>query len=367
MKYALLMSFLVLTACVEDNPAYNANPLLPGECLQGVASTETFETFERPEKLDVLFVVDNAGDVDDLQQAMAGAAAQWLDGLKDDLDLNVAVATSDATTGPRLAPPGTSAMGCEENTTQVARSSQSNFSRLIACNIIQGHDGDAYQQSLSMIDGLIFGASVEELGFFREDARLLVIVLSNEDDCSHEGSISGDGPPRQVCADNADKLSDVADLAGRLGTLTQTPQGFAIAVIAGPPSSGESDELRPVCSSTLGAAYASPRLYAAARLLGERGHFVSTCVEDFITILGDLTDRFAIAREVSLCPAKKLEQAPLSVTGVDADDASTAIRLGSSGFQFLGPTTSCPNGEFGFNAAALKGVQRVEVTYCVAE
>ncbi|MEZ4461417.1 MAG: hypothetical protein R3E66_17210 [bacterium] len=362
-----LIVALAAIACTEDNPVYNANPLLPGECREGTESTETFETFERPEKLDVLFIVDNAGDVEDLQQSMAVAAAQWLDGLKDDLDIEVAVATTDGTVGPRLAPPGTSAMGCEGNTAQVAKSSQSNFSRLIACNIIQGDAGNPFQQSLAVLDGLVFGTSPETLGFFRSDARLLVVVLSNEDDCSHEGTLSGDGPPRQVCSDNAADLDSVTDLVDKLQTLRQTTQGFALAVIAGPPATGDSTELRPVCSSSLGAAYPSPRLYATARLLDDRGQFFSACAEDFITILGDLTDRFARANTVSLCPSKALVQEPLDVTAFDADDEPTPIRLGSSGFQFLGPTDHCPNGEFGFNAAALEGTARVEVTYCVAE
>ncbi len=360
-----MSAVVCLAACTEDNPAYNPDPLLPGECRAGTSSTETFESFERPGKLDVLFIVDNSGDVEDSQQAMAFAAAQWLQGLKEDLDINVAVATTDGTVPPRLAPPGTLASGCEGNTTQIARSSQSNFTRLIACNIIQGEDGDPFQQSIGVLDGLFFDTSLSDIGFFRADARLLVVALSNEDDCTHTGTLSGDGPPRQICADNPDKLSSITDFVDKLDAIRVTPQGFAFVAIAGPPSASDSDELRPVCSSSLGASYASPRLYATTRLLGDRGHFVSSCAEDFITVLGDLTERYAIATQVSLCPAKKLAHEPLNVTGYDSDDDATPIKLGSAGFQFLGPTTFCPNGELGFNAAALADVARIEVTYCV--
>ena len=361
----LMLAVVAVSACTEDNPAYNPDPLLPGECRAGTASTETFQSFERPGKLDVLFVVDNSGDVEDLQQAMAFAAAQWLQGLQGDLDINVAVATADGTGPPRLAPPGTLASGCEGNTTQIARSSQSNFTRLIACNIIQGEDGDPFQQTLGVLDGLFFDTSLSDLGFFRADARLLVIALSNEDDCTHTETLSGDGPPRQICVDNAEKLSAIGDFVDKLADISVTPQGSAFVAIAGPPSASDAAELRPVCSSSLGASYASPRLYATTRLLGDRGHFVSSCAEDFITVLGDLTERFAIASHVSLCPAKKLAHEPLDVTGFDSDDEASPIKLGSAGFQFLGPTAFCPNGELGFNAAALTDVARVEVTYCV--
>jgi len=257
------------------------------------------------------------------------------------------------------------ASGCEGNTTQIARSSQSNFTRLIACNIIQGENGDAFQQTLGVLDGLFFDTSPTDLGFFRADARLLVIALSNEDDCTHEGALAGDGPPRQICADNADKLSAIGDFVDKLDQIRVTPQGFAFVAIAGPPSASDTAELRPVCSSSLGASYASPRLYATTRLLGARGHFVSSCAEDFITVLGDLTERYALASKVSLCPAKLLAHEPLDVTGFDADEEASPIKLGSAGFQFLGPTAYCPNGELGFNATALADVSRIEVTYCV--
>lgn len=367
LQAGLIVAIGCVLGCTEPNPAYNPDPLLPGECRDGIESTETLESFERPDKLDVLFIVDNSGDVEDLQNAMAIGAARWLDGLKDELDIHVAVATAEATASPTLAPPGTTAEGCQGNTTAIARSSQSNFQRLVACNIIQGDQGDAYQQSLGVLEGLLFETVPAEFGFFRDDARLLVIVVSNEDDCTHESTLTGAGPARQNCVDNLDKLSNINSLTERIPALSNTPQGFSLVVISGPPSAADTTELRPVCSSSLGAAYPSPRLYATTRLLGPQGHFVSACTEDFITILGDLTQRYALAEHIALCPAKQLAHEPLDVTGFNQDEDPNPITLGAEGFLFLGPTEFCPNGELNFNADALLDVERVEVRYCAVE
>ena len=60
---ASLSLFLLLAAgCVSENPAYDPNPLLPDECREGAEVSETFASFGRPEKLDILFVVDGSGD-----------------------------------------------------------------------------------------------------------------------------------------------------------------------------------------------------------------------------------------------------------------------------------------------------------------
>ncbi len=363
---AISMALGLLTGCTDPNPAFDPDPFLPGECRAGVEFTETFDSYARPDKLDVLVVIDDSGDVRDLQQGVADAIPEFL-GPLDDLDIQLAVATTDGTGAPRLAPPGTLLDGCQGNGDRIARSEASNFIKVAQCNVVQGVEGDSFQQSLGVIRDLFFEASPEDLGFFREDARILALIISNEDDCTSSQPLGPTQQPRQTCLENAESLTPVGEMVEEFQGLKRTPEGLSVAVIGGPPGeANESGEIRPVCSSGLGTVYGADRLFEVTQSFGDQGAFENACVEDLRSTMRALATSFVIPDTTTLCAAKTMAHEPLAVTAIDGDERTT-IRLGASGFTFQGATEDCQTGALQFNGLSLAGASSVEVTYCVEE
>lgn len=357
----VLILTLAAGACTQENPAFESDPFLPGECRSGSEFTETIEGFARPDKLDILIVVDNSGDVLDLQTALADALPEFLNPLSD-LDVHVGVATTDATGAARLAQPGTVLEDCASNGDRVARSEASNFTRVAQCNVVQGDDGDPFQQSLGVVRRLFFDASPQDLGFFRSDARLLVLIASNEDDCTSESPLGPSQQARQTCLDESSSLVDVDELLESLEALKKPVEALKFAVLSGVPDSEDNDQVRAVCSSGLGAVYPAPRLFALTEALGDRGAFRNACVENLRSTMRELA-RHASPRTTTLCPSRPLAHEPLAVDAV-VDGQRQTIRVGEDGFTFLGRTEACPNGALQFNGLSLARATAVEATYC---
>lgn len=367
----LLLAAAVASGCADPNPFFEPEPILPDQCRRGSEVSETFDQFERPDELDVLVVVDNSGDVLGEQEQLADAMPGFLSQLEErGLSVRVGVVTADAAAEPGLAPPGTLREGCEQNTGTIADSeSPSAWKRMAACNVVQGTDGQPRQQALEVIARSVTEQPAELGEFFREQARLLVIVLSNEDDCSGEGALPGEDAARNECVWRRGRLTEVDALVEQIQGYAQTPEGVAMAVLSGPPSgrdveSGEA--VRPVCQGTLGASYPANRLHRATELFGEQGSFESLCTDDLSFSLDDTVERLAGPMRATLCPARRLVHEPLQVTvRRGAEDADLA--LGEDGFFFLGSTPACETGALSLAPQALDDAEAVDVRYCVDE
>ena len=95
-------------------------------------------------------------------------------------------------------------------------------------------------------------------GFLRWDAHLLLVFVSDEDDCSDRGALNPYGA--EACYDRTTRLVPVEDLAAELRALKETPDKVQIGAIVGPvPETGQT-----TCADALpGRRYAG-----AARLTG---------------------------------------------------------------------------------------------------
>ncbi len=359
MKRLLPLLALAAVACTEPNPAYDPNPVALGECRAGVEVGETISEFERPEKLDVLFVVDGSGDVEDLQQVLSDSVSEFLGTLNLlALDTHVAVATTDASGEAQLARPGRLADGCASNSTVVAKSTDSNWISATRCNVFQGgQSGSGFDQPLRVVERLVDAGAGQE--FFRADARLLVVIVTKDDDCSSEDPLSG--IPRDVCANNPD-LVDVGDTIDAWRASRLTTDSFALAVIAGPPSDQERMDRRPVCSSTVGSVFPANRLFRATELLGDGGYFSTACTDDIAPWLISIGKDFAANGTATFCPGAELAHEPLSVVLFDGEDQEE-VRLGE-GYRYLGSTDSCENGAVQFAASSLRGIDEISLEYC---
>ncbi len=356
--------------CTRDNPAFNPEPILPDQCREGGEVSETFEDFERPDLLDILFVVDNAGDVLDQQSALARAMPDLLEPLaQEKIHTRVAVMTADATGAVALAPAGKQGASCERNQKNIADSNDQNWQTVAACNVMQGRTGDSYLRVFDVLERALLEQPEALVDFRREHARLLIVVVSNEDDCSAAESLGnvGSAAVRNHCLWNADKLRDVGAFTDALRASAKTPEGIALAVISGPPSTASYEtgaDVRPICTGALGSAYQANRLYQATQNFGASGQFFSACTNAFVQPMREIARNLALIDSVTFCPVKPLAHEPLYVQTM-RDGVPLDLGIGEQGVIFLGRTADCENGALRVSSSALYNIDDVKTAYCV--
>ncbi len=362
---------LLAMGCTEPNPAYSPGAELPEECRAGQEQIEAFEVFERPDKVDLWFVISDSeamSDVVDYQRALAEAVEPFLLHAADEgFHLRVAVSTMDATEEPGLAAPVDDVAGCEGNDRQVADSVEDDdWVDVVRCNLQQGGLGERRARALDVIHSSLIDEPDSLTGFRRDDARLAVVMLSNQDDCSApDFDDDADEPIRDLCAWQSEAMRDVGDWAEAIQQVAVVPEGISLAVMAGPPTEvvyEQGESVLAVCSSTLGSSYPSPRLYDAAKRFGDQGLFASSCVFGFSNHLDEIADRLVLQDSVSLCATREMAHEPLEVVGVYGEEREP-IPFGP-GFVFPGPTEKCSLGGIELRRQAAASLQRVEMTYC---
>ncbi len=163
-------------------------------------------------KLDLLFVVDNSGSMQQEQQALAAAFPQFMSslmGFKLLLDLRVGVISTDLGAGNlyvdnacqtdgdggKLLKPASSST-CpvpKEDYIAVTYSDSGTVSsnvpgdqvvQAFSCMVKLGTDGCGFEQHLGSLRKAL--APGTNPGFLRKDAALAVVILSDEDDCTAE-------------------------------------------------------------------------------------------------------------------------------------------------------------------------------------
>ena len=163
-----------------------------------------------PNKVDVLFMIDNSGSMKEEQDALKLAMPTFMAGLQTrfgaGLDLHVGFVTSDVGAGntfitgnPACNRPGGDRgllqvrPGCGlENGSFLAYSQQGaakNFtgelSQVVGCMAELGASGCGFEHQLQAVRLALDPVQAPtNAGFVRSDARLLLILLSDEDDCS---------------------------------------------------------------------------------------------------------------------------------------------------------------------------------------
>lgn len=356
MAIKLYMGLVLATmcGCTKPNPSYDANPALPDECRAGEEVTQTFRDHARPEKLDILFVVDASSDNPAALQALFARAMAPLGELLDELELDVrsAVTTTDAAaTG--LAAPGVTGEDCGGNDVTVASLAENDWASVMRCNVVTEPSTEPYDQPLVVVEDVLIDRPD---AFPRNDARLFVVVATLSDDCSTEGALTGD--PREACP--AADLLDVTELIDRWRARVPSPDAVGLAVFAGPPSRVAVDEMRPVCSSTIGSARPGNRLFRAAEALGGFGSFHSICTDDVTVPLLGAVEQFVRTATATICPGDELVHEPLAVFAGDEP-----VPLGLDGFTYVSSSATCPGGGVQFAGDALRGVDDIEITYCI--
>ncbi|MDX2022998.1 MAG: hypothetical protein SF187_22380 [Deltaproteobacteria bacterium] len=183
---------------------------LPQDSSMALDADELPQTPLSPNKLDVLFMIDNSGSMREEQEVLRAAMPTFVTGLQTRfgaaLDLHVGFITSDVGAGDTFISgnPACNRPGGDRGELQVLpncglengkfvrysqQGSDKNFtgelSQVVGCLAQMGTQGCGFEHQLQSIRlALDPVLTPNNAGFVRADARLMLVMLTDEDDCS---------------------------------------------------------------------------------------------------------------------------------------------------------------------------------------
>lgn len=237
------------------------------------------------EKMDVLFVIDNSGSMGQEQTNLIANFPAFITVLNNSgLDYRVAVTTTgrdytytmttplgslpqsqDGGDNGAMLKPGACNM-----TKRWIDKTDTDPSATFSCVANVGTGGPSDEMPLSAMRDAFEERMADgtNMGFRRADALLAVVLLTDEEDCSYESSVSL-GFGQSLCDS---MMEPVQNYVTFLDTYTGHRSRWATAAIAGPgPGS---------CSSTFGDAQEATRLKQFVQMTGANGVMSSICDGD---------------------------------------------------------------------------------------
>ena len=252
-------------------------PLLLVACsdtaINRLHQTDQFE--QAPSNaVDILWIVDNSKSMQEEQDAVAAAAGSFLAQLEDaGMDFHLGVVTTDmsssnADAGALMGGVMTSACMDDGDPADCTYASQ------FQAAVLRGVDGDNQEKGLGAALAAISEPikSTRNAGFRRDDAPLMIVVLSDENDCTDQGALAPD-TSNDACYHNGDLLVPVPDLASDLRDATDNNTMFS--GIIGPAQ-------KKLCSTS----YSGDRYRWAIEIL--RGIEANICDNDYDTVMAGL-------------------------------------------------------------------------------
>lgn len=186
LRYLLGVGLLALTAasCSPEAPKEYLTPIAPEEkVIQD--NTQVFDP-----KVDILFVVDNSGSMDTHQRNLSANVAKFTQTFTKSsvLDYNIGIVTTDMQGGGW----GTTKPCCGQlvGSVRVVNKNTPGADQVLARNFVVGTNGSATEASF---DPVVAALSQPNLtgwnsGFYRPDASLVVIFLTDAEDQSDNTS-----------------------------------------------------------------------------------------------------------------------------------------------------------------------------------
>jgi hypothetical protein len=366
--------------------------------------TETY--LQGVSQLDVLFVIDNTADMSGVQQDLATSIPHFVDLLNATrVDFRLGVISSDLGIDPYLGP------GCEvsggdgaalQNSPRspgctpppdryITSTNVADPAAAFACIASLGEEGCGFERPIEAALHALETKSMPQAnqGFLRGAAALLLVWVTNEDDCSatdpglYDPDATGLGPWTSYrcfsedisCAKPAPDGTmtgchsgkgayalSVEAAAERLKGLK--PEGLVtLMVVAGPASPvkvtgyGTDRSVEPSCTGTKVSARPAIRFQELLGHFADNGAMVSICQED---LGGKLVDALPIIRQPGLYCLRHAILDPArpgcSVEVVLASGQRVSVSpsgLGSPGFHLVHPVAAgCASGALAFDDAA---------------
>jgi hypothetical protein len=133
--------------------------------------------------VDILFVVDNSGSMDEEQNNLAANFGTFIDLIVETrADFRIAIVSTDMVnpneSGRFLAKP---------NNPKILSANTSNLRTIFSENVRLGTMGDGFEKGLAAIKAALSPPLIDNqnAGFLRPEAVLAVVLVSDEEDCSH--------------------------------------------------------------------------------------------------------------------------------------------------------------------------------------
>ncbi len=269
------------------------------------------------EKMDILFVIDNSGSMEPAQQSLKKNFPRFMQVLSDfessqgtELDYRVGVTTTSVTyslsvdAGLGVPLPldafqgldGKLRDGCGLEHPYVTRD-VANVQESFSCLASVGTMGSGLEMPIQAT--LLATSEAANQDFFREDALLAVVILTDENDCSRKereimlDSSQADtlGDPLQfLCGNEADLVSP-SDIMGQLDAFKSDRSRWAVSVIGWHPDDNTCEgKLHPDSQP-------AERLASFVDQAGENAVFSSICQDDLSGALTDAMNNFNFACE----------------------------------------------------------------------
>jgi hypothetical protein len=185
--HAMIVFAIFLTGCSGPVQFQVADPSDP-RLMSGQQKTETFTQGIESKKLDILFIVDNSGSMAEEQEKLGERIDSFLSTLTD-IDWQIGITTTDVSNG-RFGLKG-DLLPFQGTGSRVLRHTTPNYQQIFKSTIVRqetircGSDcpsGD--EQALRAATLAIEKRDSVNRGFFRQDADLGLMVLSDEDEMS---------------------------------------------------------------------------------------------------------------------------------------------------------------------------------------
>lgn len=265
MRLALATTLtLVLVGCDQD---------------YGTARAQKTDDFDQApsNQVDILWVIDDSTSMKEEQAAVQAAGADFIAELDNaDMDFHIGLITTDgdstnAKASSLLGTPTFLTADCKEDGVTTDCTYGADFATLVT----QGTGGSDMEKGLEVALNTVTPphSETDNAGFVRDGALLMVIILSDENDCSDGGRL-GD-TTGEACYTQYDELTPVGDLAAALQDAKAGTGGVVLSGIIGPEAVDNCQFAVP------GKRYAD-----AIRMLG--GVEADICLQDYAPIMQSL-------------------------------------------------------------------------------
>lgn len=278
-------------------------------CAGPISVTEQtrVDTFQQvpTDQVDILFVVDDSASMISEQQLLVAGFGSFLDAIDaSGTDFHLGVIRIDF---PYDDPERGRLIGLPPFLTRA-----DDYGPAFRERALVGTEGSGYEKGLEAayfaVSPQATAAGGPNEGFLRPNANLVVVVVSDEDDCSDEGRL-GFRYDRIECYTRADELVPVTVWVDRFRALKPRPEQVQIAAIVG------TEDAEGLCGeeSIEGVRYAE-----AATLTG--GLVASICEPDWSSFLGQLgVQAVGLTRVFPLACGAKDGSVRVAVDGVDVE------------------------------------------------
>ena len=214
----IMMMSLGLMGCGENTPTFSA-----------LADSKIFEQSgtEVNVKIDVLWVIDNSGSMQTSQENLTNNFQSFINDFQvQGFDFQIGVTTTEAYREVVSGVNGISDLR-DDSGIQIITPATANINDVFLQNALQGTSGSGDERAFSSFTAAL--GNTNNASFRRDDAFLAIIIVSDEDDFSHDGGTFLGGQYSDPALHTVESYVDELDT---LTNSTEASRGYSVNAIA---------------------------------------------------------------------------------------------------------------------------------------